>query len=143
MKSSRFIRLMVFKLLLSMHEKCPYSKFFSSAFSCIRTNYGDIRSIFPYSVWMRENTDQNDSNTDTFHAVYLIKKRLTLLQVTLSNTFIWCFGNNVNNLWRLSVVCPLGGAQFIIFQENKRINLNIVSLGKRNKLVLSFWCGIP
>ena len=57
-----------------MHEKGPYSKFFSSAFSCIRTNYGDIRSIFPYSVWMRENTDQNDSNTDTFHAVYLIKK---------------------------------------------------------------------
>ena len=34
--------------------------FFWSAFSHIRTEYGEIRSISPYSVWMRENTDQKN-----------------------------------------------------------------------------------
>ena len=32
--------------------------FFSSVFSGIRTKYGEIRSISPYSVRMQENTDQ-------------------------------------------------------------------------------------
>ena len=32
--------------------------FFWSVFSRIRTEYGEIRSIFPYSVRIRENTDQ-------------------------------------------------------------------------------------
>ena len=32
--------------------------FFWSVFSRIRTEYGEMRSISPYSVWMRENTDQ-------------------------------------------------------------------------------------
>ena len=34
------------------------SSFFWSVFSRIRTGYGQIRSISPYSVRMRENTDQ-------------------------------------------------------------------------------------
>ena len=32
--------------------------FYWSAFSRIRTEYGDLRSKYPYSVQMRENTDQ-------------------------------------------------------------------------------------
>ena len=32
--------------------------FFWSVFSRIRTEYGEMQSISPYSVWMRENTDQ-------------------------------------------------------------------------------------
>ena len=32
--------------------------FFWSVFSRIRAEYEEIRSISPYSVWMRENTDQ-------------------------------------------------------------------------------------
>ena len=32
--------------------------FFWSVFSHIRTEYGEIRSISPYSVGIRENTDQ-------------------------------------------------------------------------------------
>ena len=47
---------------LSLGEKCPYSELFWSAFFHIRTEYGETRSIFPYSVQMRENTD-------TFYAV--------------------------------------------------------------------------
>ena len=46
-----------------------YSELFRSAFSRIRAEYGEIRSISPYSDRMRENVDQNNPNTDTFHAV--------------------------------------------------------------------------
>ena len=42
-------------------EKCPYSEIFWPAFSCIRTEYGEIRIISPYSVWTQENADQNNS----------------------------------------------------------------------------------
>ena len=50
----------------SLREKCPYSELFWSAFSRIRTEYGEIRSISPYSVRMRENTDQNNSEYGHF-----------------------------------------------------------------------------
>ena len=35
-------------------------------FSHIRTEYGEIQSISPYSVRMRENTDQNNSEYGLF-----------------------------------------------------------------------------
>ena len=44
-----------------LHEKCPYSEFCWSAFSRIRTEYGEILCISPYSVRMREKTDQKNS----------------------------------------------------------------------------------
>ena len=40
--------------------------FFWSVFSCIRTEYGEIRSISSHSVQMRENTDQNHSEYGHF-----------------------------------------------------------------------------
>ena len=46
-------------------KKYPYSELFWSAFSHIRTEYGEIPSISPYSVLMRENADQN--NTEYRH----------------------------------------------------------------------------
>ena len=42
----------------SLSEKCPYLDLFWSAFSRIRTEYGKILRISPYSVRMRENTEQ-------------------------------------------------------------------------------------
>ena len=33
-----------------LHEKSPNTEFFWSVFSCIPTNYGDLRRKFPYSV---------------------------------------------------------------------------------------------
>ena len=41
-----------------MREKCPNTEFFLVCISRIRTEYGEIRSISPYSVRMRENADQ-------------------------------------------------------------------------------------
>ena len=45
----------------ALRKKCPYSELFWSAFFRIRTEYGEIRGISPYSVRMRENEDQNNS----------------------------------------------------------------------------------
>ena len=44
-----------------LRENFPYSHLFWSVFCCIRTEYGEIFRISPYSVWMRKNTDQNNS----------------------------------------------------------------------------------
>ena len=46
---------------ISLREKCRYSELFWSVFSRIWTEYGEILRIAPYSVPMRENTDQNNS----------------------------------------------------------------------------------
>ena len=43
-----------------LREKCSYSGLFWSAFSRIRTEYGELQIISPYSVQMRENADQNN-----------------------------------------------------------------------------------
>ena len=51
---------------ISLPKKCPYLELFWSAFSHIRIEYGELRSIFPYSVRMRENGDQNNSEYGHF-----------------------------------------------------------------------------
>ena len=51
---------------LTLREKCPYSELFWSTFSRIRTEYGEILRISPYSVRMQENADQNNSEYGHF-----------------------------------------------------------------------------
>ena len=46
-------------------EKCPYSVFSWSIFSRVSTKYREILCISPYSLQMRENTDQK--NTEYGH----------------------------------------------------------------------------
>ena len=50
----------------SLREKCLCSELFWSVFSRIRTEYEEIRSISPYSVQMRGNTNQNNSEIGHF-----------------------------------------------------------------------------
>ena len=50
----------------TLREKCPYLEFFWSVFSHIWTEYGEILRISPYSVRMRENTDQKNSEYGHF-----------------------------------------------------------------------------
>ena len=45
----------------TLREMCPYSEFFWSVFSRNQTEYGEIRNVSPYSVQMRKNTDQKNS----------------------------------------------------------------------------------
>ena len=55
---------------LALRKKCPYSEFFWSAFSRIPTEYGELLRKSPYSVRMRENTDQKNSEYGHFsHSV--------------------------------------------------------------------------
>ena len=48
-------------LSATLRKKCQCSELFCSTFFRIRTEYGEIRIISPYSVRMRENADQNSS----------------------------------------------------------------------------------
>ena len=45
---------------------CPYLELFWPAFSRIRTEYGEIRSISLHSVQIQENADQNNSECGHF-----------------------------------------------------------------------------
>ena len=51
---------------LTPRKKYPYSELFWSAFLRIRTEQGEIQSISPYSLRIRENTDQNNSKYGHF-----------------------------------------------------------------------------
>ena len=51
---------------MTVPEMCPYSELFWSVFSRIRTENGEILRISPYSVRIRENTDQNNSEYGHF-----------------------------------------------------------------------------
>ena len=63
--------------LLKKYRECHCVKsvqirsFFWSAFSRTRTEYGEIRSISPYSVQMRENVDQKKLGIWTLFTQYV------------------------------------------------------------------------
>ena len=46
----------------ALYEKCQYSGFFWFVLSRIWIEYGEIRSISPYSLQMQENTDQKKNS---------------------------------------------------------------------------------
>ena len=52
--------------MYSLLEKCPFSEFYWSVFSRIRTECGKILHISPYSVQLRENKDQKNSEYGHF-----------------------------------------------------------------------------
>ena len=89
----------------SLRKKCPYSELFWSAFSRIRTAYGEIFCISPYSVRMRENKDQNNSEYGPFlrsacieyiQRVFACKERVHVEQVPpVRNIFPGVFGKIV------------------------------------------------
>ena len=58
-------------MLLHCVKSVQIGSFFWSAFSCIWTEYGDLRSTSLYSAWIIENTDQKKlPYLDTIHAVF-------------------------------------------------------------------------
>ena len=52
----------------TLREKCPHSELFWSVFSHIRSEYGEIRSIFRIPSECRKMHTRITPNTDTFHA---------------------------------------------------------------------------
>ena len=75
----------------TLRQKCPYSEFFSSVFSRIRTEYGEILNI--QSEWEKIRT-RKTPNMHTFHAVRKMqelsecKKRVKEPQVILYSLLI-------------------------------------------------------
>ena len=57
--------LLCFKGLI-VYEKCPYLELFWFVFYHIRTEYGEILPISPYSARTQQNTDQNNSEYGHF-----------------------------------------------------------------------------
>ena len=55
-----------YSVTISLHEKSPYLECFWSVFSRIWTAYGEILRTFPYSVRVRQNTDQKNSQYGHF-----------------------------------------------------------------------------
>ena len=90
----------------SLRKKCPYSKLFWSVFSRIWTEYGEILCISPYSVQMRENADQNNSEyglgIQTYSGPYSVQMWKNLDQnnsesvhFSPSVCFCWCIKNSL------------------------------------------------
>ena len=80
-----------------MHEKCPNAEFFFlSVFSCTRTEYGDLRSKFPYSVRIQENTDQKK------HRIWTLFTQLLSTKLKLQS------GSSMNNILATNRVLPQG-----------------------------------
>ena len=71
----------------SLREKCPYSELFWSVFSRTRTEYGEILRISLYSVRMREDTDQNNSEYGHFLRSDLLE--LLFMCTYYLNSSIW------------------------------------------------------
>ena len=66
---------------VSLREKCPYWELFLSVFSRIRTEYGEITRTSPYSVRMRENTDQNNCVCSILKSILKIILELTIKDI--------------------------------------------------------------
>ena len=56
----------ILRIQWTLRKRCPYSESLWSAFSRIWSEYGEIRSISPYSVRMQENADRNNSEYGHF-----------------------------------------------------------------------------
>ena len=81
----------------SLLETCLYSGLFWSLFFCIRTEYGEILFISPYSVRMRENTGQNNSKYGHFLRSASGRFRMPLTSFPTTQTY------NIereHNVWR-------------------------------------------
>ena len=76
-----------------LRKKCPHSELLWSVFSRIRTEYGEIICIYPYSVRMRENKDRNNYEYGHFsRSVYWVldngKQKNNHTNIQMSHIFI-------------------------------------------------------
>ena len=65
-----------------LRKKCLYSELFWSAGSRIQTEYGEIRSISPYSAGMREKATQNNFEYGHFLRSGLCRKNFKVIKLT-------------------------------------------------------------
>ena len=105
---------------LTLRKRRPYSELFWSVFSRIRTEYGEIRSISPYSVRMRENVDQN--NSEYWHLLRSVTDLKTL-------NFLKNFFDKTRHLFYIAFghKCSI----MTLYQTLKNLDLLIISLSQK------------
>ena len=64
-------------------KSVPIRSYSGSHFPAVRTEYGEIRSISPYSVAIRENADQN--NSEYGNVLRSVFKKSKILSNMISN----------------------------------------------------------
>ena len=76
-RSVRYIDILILCICISLLEKCPYSELFWSAFSSIRTDYGEILcirvirlNIHTY-IWICMYVEKNSRMTSSSLKIYL------------------------------------------------------------------------
>ena len=94
--SLRFMNYVFYALVVlqkrALRKKCQYSELFWSVFSLIPTECGEIRSISSYSVWMRENADQNNSGCGHFTQKRVLACNASLTDwLVLMESHCWYF----------------------------------------------------
>ena len=93
----------------SLCEKCPNTEFFLVCIFHIRTEYGDLRSKFPYSVRIRENRDKKKHRIWTLFTQCITEKIRSrfVLFISLKLQFSW-----LTSLWFLFRVRETSNVKF-------------------------------
>ena len=117
-----------------LYKKWPYSEFFWSAFSWIRTKYGNLQSKSPYSVRMRENADQRNSEYEYFshracreHLLHLIINIAQLVSNIAGNEYLSILLLTKVLLCEYTIFTfsrTILGLQTVYLQSNKLTNWN-------------------
>ena len=120
----------------SLREKCPYSDLFWSAFSRLRTEYGEILGISPYSVQMREKADQNNFKYGHFlRSDYLLSTIFLLKKNVKCFSFINALRNKVYLCGITSIVVEALFRDILrmIGHMSSNVRALIFTRGKRNQ----------
>ena len=86
-----------------LREKCPYPELFWSVSSLIRAEYGEILYIPSYSVRMRENTDQNNSEHGHFLPNYYAEQLLEVYSDSCQISKMKRFAKIINSFKPLTI----------------------------------------
>ena len=93
---------------IALNKKCLHSAFFWPAFSCIWTEHGDLWNKSPYSVRIREDTDQKSQSKDTFDTA-LVSSFIFLISMYTRKTTI-----SLKTIRRVKVIWNLKKGQIIM-----------------------------
>ena len=126
---------------VSLRKECPYCELFWSSFSRIRTAYGEIRGISLYSVRMRENTDQNNSEYGHFSRNVLYPSLLCIVKAIYDiYSSLYIFDGPLQRFhWNIDNPCLLarsaGNLNFVVSRIQTRFLYSDVFSGSRLKFI--------
>ena len=124
-------------LELPLREKCPYSELFWSLFSRIRTEYGGILCISPYSVRMGGNTDQNNFEYGHFLRSVLQKRVNIALQSSSIIQEVLLEEHSKHNIAKLTrtfqIVYQVRRPELISYQNQNTMSCQLIECCSLNR----------